>query len=62
MEAFNELIPVGIFPDNMKTAKLMPVFQSGKIKLLTNYRSISVCYHAFPKYYEKLCATDCLDI
>ena len=42
LKIFNESINLGIFPENMKIAKVIPIFKSGKKGLLTNYRSISV--------------------
>ena len=42
LKIFNESINLGIFPENMKIAKVTPIFKSGKKGLLTNYRSISV--------------------
>ena len=42
LKIFNESINLGIFPENMKIAKVTPIFKSGKKELLTNYRPISV--------------------
>ena len=39
---FNESIRLGIFPDALKTARVMPVFKKGCKKLISNYRPISV--------------------
>ena len=40
LKIFNESINLGIFPKNMKIAKVTPIFKSGKKDLLTNYRPI----------------------
>ena len=38
----NESICDGVFPDNLKIAKVVPVFKSGDSEIPTNYRPISV--------------------
>lgn len=64
MKIFNELKSLGLFPDNMKKAKVTPIFKSGKRGLLTNYTSISVLlcfsvlservmYNRVYKYFDK---------
>ena len=42
LKIFNESINLGIFPENMKIAKVTPIFKSGKKELLTNYRPIFI--------------------
>ena len=42
LKTFNEPINLGIFPENMKIAKITAIFKSGKKELITNYRPISV--------------------
>ena len=42
LKTFNEPINLGIFPENMKIAKITAIFKSGKKELITNYRRISV--------------------
>ena len=42
LKVFNESINLGIFLENIKKAKVTPIFKSGKKDLLRNYRSISV--------------------
>ena len=37
LKIFNESINLGIFAENMKIAKVTPIFKSGKKELLTNY-------------------------
>ena len=50
---FNNSINTGIFPDNLKIAKVIPIFKSGDESLLTNYRPISVL-PAFSKVLERI--------
>jgi len=45
----------GIFPNNLKQAKVIPVFKSGDCSQLTNYRPISLL-NSFSKIYEKVIA------
>lgn len=42
----------GIFPNNLRIAKVTPIFNSDNKKLLTNYRPVSVLT-AFSKIFEK---------
>ena len=42
LKVFNESRYLGIFPENMKIAKVTPIFKSGKKELLTNYRPICI--------------------
>ena len=42
LKIFNESINLSIFPEEMKIAKVTPIFKSGKKELLTNYRPIYV--------------------
>ena len=42
LKIFKKSTNLGIFPENMKIAKVTPIFKSGKTELLTNYRPISV--------------------
>ena len=41
-ELFNSMIRSGIFPDDLKTAKMIPLYKSGEACLFTNYRPISI--------------------
>ena len=43
----------GVFPDNLKIAKVVPVFKSGDGEIPTNYRPISVLTY-LSKIFEKL--------
>ena len=53
LKIFNESINLGTFPENMKIAKVTPIFKSGKKELLTNYRPISVL-SCFSKILERI--------
>jgi len=50
----NESICDCVFPDNLKIAKVVPIFQSGDSEIPTNYRPISVLTY-FQKYLKKYC-------
>ena len=43
----------GVFPNNMKTAKVVPLFKSGEKDIFTNYRPVSLLSQ-FSKILEKL--------
>ena len=48
-KSFNE----GIFPSELKLAKVVPIFKSGDLSKITNYRPISVLSF-FSKVFEKV--------
>ena len=50
---FNKSFNTGVFPDSMKTAKVVPIFKSGNKSEFTNYRPISLLPQ-FSKILEKL--------
>jgi hypothetical protein len=50
---FNRSLQDGIVPDDLKTAKIIPVYKSDDKKIISNYRPISVL-PAFSKILEKL--------
>ena len=50
---FNLSFSSGVFPDRMKTAKVIPIFKNGKKTDFTNYRPISILSQ-FSKILEKL--------
>ena len=49
----NESLKSGVFPSELKLARVVPIFKSGDPSLLTNYRPISVL-SLFSKYFEKI--------
>ena len=51
----NEVLLKGVFPDRMKVAKVIPIFKSGDVFELGNYRPISLLPQ-FSKILEKLIA------
>ena len=50
---YNASIEQGIFPNDLKIAKVIPIFKSGNMQLCSNYRPISVL-SVFSKVFEKL--------
>ena len=50
---YNHCFAVGVFPTCFKTAKVIPVFKTGEIQKLTNYRPVSLL-SCFSKILEKL--------
>ena len=53
LKIFNESLNLSTFPENMKIAKVTPIFKSGKKELPKNYRPISVL-PCFSKILEKI--------
>ena len=51
-QLINRSFELGIFPDELKLAKVIPIFKSGDKTQLTNYRPISVLIF-FSKIFEK---------
>ena len=49
----NLSMETGLFPDNMKTAKVIPLFKAGDRKLISNFRPISILPQ-FSKILEKI--------
>ena len=49
----NESLKSGLFPSELKLARVVPIFKSGDPSLLTNYRSISVLFFS-SKISEKI--------
>ena len=49
----NSSINKGIFPDELKIAKVIPIFKSGNKELIENYRPISIL-SVFTKVFEKV--------
>ena len=50
---FNLSISTGIFPDSLKVARITPIFKSGDVTMMSNYRPISVL-PCFSKILEKI--------
>ena len=50
---FNDCIYSGVFPDELKIAKVIPLYKGGKTHMLSNYRPISIL-PLFSKIFEKL--------
>jgi len=50
---FNKSLEDGVVPDDLKTAKIIPVYKSDDKKIISNYRPISVL-PAFSKIIERL--------
>ena len=50
---FNYLMEIGIFPNELKTGKITPIFKKGNEELLENYRPISTL-PIFGKIFEKI--------
>ena len=48
----NKSLETGVFTDQLKIAKVVPIFKSGEKK---QYNNIDLChsYHSFPKYLRK---------
>ena len=49
----NLSITCGTVPDQMKIARVVPLFKAGNRSLLTNYRPVSIL-HSFSKFLEKI--------
>ena len=39
---FNNMVKLGVYPDDLKIAKVVPIFKSGDTNKSTNYRPISI--------------------
>ena len=56
----NMSIKQGIFPDELRIAKVFPTFKSNDEQYITNYRPISVL-NFFSKVFEKIVANRIID-
>ena len=50
---FNESMQLGIFPDKLKIAKVIPLHKGGKTDVINNYQTISIL-SSLSKIYEKI--------
>ena len=57
---FNKSMVEGIVPDDLKIAKIIPVYKSEDKKIISNYRPISIL-PAFSKILERLVYSRLLD-
>ena len=53
VQLFNDCMYSGIFPQELKIAKVIPLFKGGKDHIMSNYRPISIL-PIFSKIFEKL--------
>ena len=53
---FNDCMYSGTFPDELKLAKVLPLYKGGKTHIMSNYRPISIL-PLFSKIFEKLIYT-----
>ena len=60
MYLINLSLEKGIFPNNLKTAKIIPIFKASDVDIFTNYRPISIL-SSFCKIYEKIMYNRLLD-
>ena len=62
----NMSLQVGIFPDLLKVAKVIPLHKAAELFLLANYRPIYLCCRSVANFLKKLCInnyiTTCLGI
>ena len=54
----NNLFYHGIFPDELKLARVVPIFKSGDSSKYNNYRPISILPFFSSKIYERLMYTN----
>ena len=57
----NQMITTGIFPDDLKVAKVITLFKKGKREILDNHRPISLL-HSLSKIFERVIFNQILHI
>jgi hypothetical protein len=60
MRVINISLEKGIFPNDLKMAKVIPIFKAGDVDIFTNYKPISIL-SSFSKIYEKVMYNRLLD-
>ena len=53
IKVINASFELGMFPNSLKIAKVIPIYKSGEKQIVNNYRPISLL-SPFSKIYEKL--------
>ena len=53
LHIFNKSLQMGIFPEKMKVAKVIPIYKKGDNLMISNYRPISLL-NVFSKVFERL--------
>ena len=48
----SSLLIDGVFPDNMKLAKVVPIFKAGDRSVFSKTTDPYPCYHNFQKYWK----------
>ena len=57
---FNCYFKTGVVPEQLKTAKVIPIYKNDNAEVLSNYRPVSVL-PCFSKILERLMFNRCMD-